>query len=297
MSNKHIAILSFLVVMLLGGCNPNAQWTTDDVRLNMYINTVSSGFVECVISTDKGAYYYVNCVPVQDDLDPVLPTNQKQFMMLALDSANLKYLQWRNQLLKDGEFNIAPFASHVLHYGETHQFFTGLKPETSYWIYAFVVNPETMMPGSKLSLITIETANQTAVNINFNYRVNGYWDYIYPLDHTGHVNANFPYIAATRDSLDIVKSGLTPVEYFYKWFDEQLGHPENIRYGVNVIENNGYTGEICFQNGHVYYTGIAAYDGYITYQTLYKFRWTGSYFKMYVSDNPTDNMFRNDQEW
>ena len=152
---KYPIALLFSIIMLCS-CDPEAKWETSDVDITINVQTVSAAFIRCEFKTNKEAYYLISCEPVVQDVDPM--SYQKQFMMLALDSANVKYLAWRHEQLLGGEFNIAPFSSHALQYGNVNHVFTLPEADTDYWIYAFVVNPSTMAPVGKLYLTTVHTA-------------------------------------------------------------------------------------------------------------------------------------------
>ena len=278
-----LMVIGALALIALA-CNPEAHWETKKVTVNMWVQNVSAGFADCIFFTDKEAYYLVAIEPVRKGFDPM--SQQKQFMQLALDSAYASYLSWRKKLLDAGEFNVAPFASHALQYGEVDYFFTGLKPDTKYWIYAFVVNPDKMTPAGKLYLETIQTAVESDLSVTFEYRVKGYWDYVYPLDDHGFIDNYFPYVGTTRDSLDIAAANQTPKEYFQAWLENLLDHPENanVLYGVKAVENDGWDGHIMFEQGHTYYTAISAFDGPVSQSNvIYKFTWNGEdteyYFK------------------
>ena len=278
-------------------CNPEAKWETKDVTLNMTVNTVSAGFIECSFSTDKDAYYLISIVEPWEDYNPV--TNQKQFMQLALDSAYADYLMWRNGLLREKEFNVAPFSSHSLHYGNTRHFFTGLLPDRDYWVFAFVVNPETLKPTGNLIIENIKTTEESVMEVHFDYRVKGSWDYIYPIDTTGKVQNRFPYIATTRDSLTLTEDSLFSEEgavlYFYFWCLERFFEPEkaNVTYGVHAVDNDGWQSSEMFQEGHTYYTAICGFDGSFKQMTIYRFVWTGEKCEFYYTDTMPQNIANN----
>lgn len=280
-----IFILCPFALVLCPSCDPEAPWTTKNVEINMSIKTVSAGFVECEFSTNKEAYFLINIEPVRKGYDPM--AHQKQFMTLVLDSANLEYLTWRNELLKAGEINIAPFASHTLNYGTVNRFFTNLEPQTSYWVYAFVVDPDKLQPAGKLFLATIKTTAESVVNVHFEYRVKGYWDYIYPVDSLGNIYSHFPYLALTADSQYIADETLTsPEEYFTYYFLDVMANNETdkIRYGVNAVLNDGINSSEMFEEGRTYYTAIVGFDGLIGNNVIYKFTWTGEDFEAYFKD-------------
>ena len=251
----------------------------------MDIKTVSAGFVECDFATSKNAYYFIDVVPARKGYNPM--NNQKQFMTLALDSANLNYLAWRHQLLEEGTTNIAPFSSFALQYGQIHHFFTALEPKTDYWVYAFVVNPDKLQPVGKLHLATVTTADTSSLNVHFEYRVKGRWDYIYPVDSTGNLYARFPYIAATRDSLTLDRLGVTPEEYFTDMFLAIMKNKQRdlILYGVKATHNDGEDSYMRFEEGHTYHTAIAGWDGVIGNNVIYTFTWTGDKFEKYFTDD------------
>lgn len=281
----RLMVIGWLAFLTLA-CNPDASWTTKDVSIQISPYTVSAGYVECAFSPDKDAYYLVACEPARKGVNPM--DNQKQFMTLALDSAYTEYIQWRYDLLKDGEFNIAPFASHCLQYGKIDKFFTNLKPNTDYWIFAFVVDPDKIQPAGKLFLQTVTTKAISVVDVHFDYRVRGYWDYIYPLNPDGKIVNKFPYLASTVDSaaLTDIWGGISPEDYFNDLFITiSESHDESyIHYGVTVVKNDGSGTSIPFEVNHTYYTAIVSYDGFMGNNVIYKFTWTGEDFEAYFTD-------------
>lgn len=284
-----VCILAVITV-LFPSCDPEARWETKDVNITMNLKNFSAGFVECDFATDKEAYYLIACQPVREGVNPM--EHQKQFMMLALDSANVEYLSWRNALLKQGEFNVAPFSSHALQYGAVNKLFTGLTRDTDYWIYAFVVNPETMEPAGQLYLMTVHTSTESRFDIHFAYRVKGLWDYTYPLDENGNINSHYPYIATTRDSAAM---GVTEEEILLdliEWIYNQFNEPDNtnVLYGVRAVENDGWQSSVAFEQDHTYYTCIADYDGMYDHCSIYKFVWTGDSCNYFFHDTDSANI-------
>lgn len=281
-------IVLAVVALCAASCNPDAKWTTKDVTVDINVYTVSAGYVECSFRPSDDAYYLIACEPARPGFDPLDPKNQKQFMTLALDSAEAEYLAWRYDLLKEGEFNIAPFASHCLQYGAIDHFFTSLEPNTNYWIYAFVVNPDKTEPAGKLFLKSITTTDHSVFDVHFEYRVQGYWDYIYPLNPDGKINNHFPYLAATVDSasLEEIWENTSPEEYFTDLFLNMAKNDPagNARYGVQVVKNDGWNSSEVFEQGHTYYTAIASFDGFVGNNVIYKFTWTGEDFAATFTD-------------
>ena len=290
--NSSILLLLIPYSLLLTpSCNPEARWETKDVEITMNVKNVSAGFVECDFKTNKEAYYYVNIIPVRAGYDPM--SQQKQFMTLELDEANMEYIRWRNILLQEGEFTVAPFASHSLQYGDVEYFFTGLDPDTDYWIYAFVVNPEKMEPVGKLNLVRVRTTEESTMDIHFSYRIKGAWSYIYPLDEKGNINTHFPYLSNTIDSLELKDLGYDdPIMYGVDWILYFFVHPEDadINYGVKAVCNDGWSTFTEFMEGHTYYTVISGFDGIYENSTLYKFTWTGESCRYLFYDTDSANI-------
>jgi hypothetical protein len=269
----------------------------DDVTIEMSAEIVSAGFIEYNFHPNKDAYYLISCMPANELVDPF--NHSKQFMILALDSANTAYIQWRNGLLREGEFNIAPFASHCLQYGPITHFFTNLTPDTDYWVFAFVVNPETLKPVGKLFIETVKTTAESIMDVHFDYRVRGIWDYIYPLDPDNKINSKLPYLASTVDSLNLAEiwGGITPEDYFNKLFTTiSESHDESsIHYGVTVVKNDGSGTSIPFEVNHTYYTAIVSYDGFMGNNVIYKFTWTGDNYEAYFTDEDNIAIYREDE--
>ena len=298
--NKTLSYILCFVLCTLSfvffSCDPEARWETENVDITISVKTVSAGFVECSFTTTKEAYFLIAIEEVREDYNPL--AHQKQFMMLALDSANREYINWRHDLLKEGEFNVAPFASHSLQYGSTDHFFTGLLPSVEYWIYAFVVDPSTFKPCGKLHLTRVQTTTESIMDVHFEYRVKGVWDYIYPMDSTGNVFGQFPYIATTRDSLELVEEAANntlisdPTVFFELWMLKRFASPEkaDIFYGVKAVENDGVGSHLFFEEGHTYYTGIGGFDGSFKQLAIYKFKWEGADTELYFHDTDSTNL-------
>ena len=297
---KGERILLFLSIFIfqfsIFSCNPEAPWSTQDVTIEMSAQNVSAGFIEYSFTPNKEAYYLISCMPANELVDPF--NHSKQFMILALDSANTAYIQWRNGLLREGEFNIAPFASHCLQYGPITHFFTNLTPDTDYWVFAFVVNPETLKPVGKLFIETVKTTAESIMDVHFDYRVRGIWDYIYPLDPDNKINNKLPYLAATVDSLNLAEiwGGITPEDYFNDLFTTISVSPdESIHYGVTVVKNDGSGTSIPFEVNHTYYTAIVSYDGFMGNNVIYRFHWTGADYEAYFTDEDNIAIYREDE--
>ena len=297
-TNHILSGLVFLSIFIFQfaftSCGSEAHYETDGVVVRMTIRNISAGFVECDFSTNKDAYYLIALCEPWEDYNPV--ANSKQFMQLALDSAYAEYLLWRNGLRRDKEFNVAPFSSHSLQYGEISHFFTGLIPDNDYWVFCFPVDPETMKPVGKLLLENIHTPLESTVDIRFGYRVRDVWDYIYPIDTTGQINARYPYIATTIDSAVIAQDTLDysgdPMIYFLNWEIHAFLYPDLITpyYGVKVIHNDGIQSSLVFEEGHTYYTGITGFDGLFKRMTVFKFKWTKG-CEYYFHDTDSTNLF------
>lgn len=281
-------------LLLAPSCSTEAKYETTGVEVKMDIKNISAGFVECDFSTNKDAYYLIGIMEPWEDYNPV--ANSKQFMQLALDSAYAEYLFWRNDLLREKEFNVAPFSSHSLQYGDVKHFFTGLFPDVSYWVFCFPVDPVAMKPAGSLLLTPIKTLEDSKMDIHFEYRVKGQWDYIYPVDSTGKIYEHFPYIATTRDSLTLAADSIytqnEAILYFVFWSLDQFTDPSQaeINYGVHAVKNDGFQSSEVFQEGHTYYTALSGYDGSFKQTTIYKFKWTGDSCDYYFHDTDSANI-------
>lgn len=281
-------LTTIAVCLLFASCNPEAVWETSDVHIEISDRMVSAGFVECAFSTNKDAYYFIDCVPYDSTLD--LKTHAKQFMTLALDSAYVMYLAWRHTLLSAGEANVAPFSSHVLQYGNVDHFFTFLDPNTDYLIYAFVVDPIRMEPVGKLFTLPVHTLDKTAIKVKFDYRIKGYWSYIYPVDTLGNIVQYYPYVTFTFDSLKAVEKGydvpeLYMIEKIMDMIDKKEDMEANVRHGVSVTDNEFLeNGDVYFEEGNKYYTAIVGCDGLKGNIVFYKFTWTGEDYEVYFKD-------------
>ena len=237
-------------------------------------------------STNREAFYLVSMQPAKEGINP--QEIAKTFMLLALDSAYLDYLRWRNEELQNLVPFVADFSSHSLQYGTTNRTFCYLQPDTDYWIFAFGVDPESNKPFGQLFLKTVTTKQKSVLTMDFQYRVRGEWDYVYPKDTTGEIISDVPWIGMTVDSASLRDEGeyRVPGEFFVQAFQAYYGikMDQMIFYGVVAHQNNGDYGGTSgtkFEEGHTYYSAFAILDGPISFPPpetrydIYRFTWHG----------------------
>lgn len=258
-------LAAMAVAACLTGCDTEADYSTSNVRLEMEIVQKSCGFIEAKFHTNKDAYYYISIEKVRDGVDPYEVENQ--FKTLALDYAYREYINWRYELLYDGVKHIASFSNHCLQYGDQDYFFTGLEEDTDYWVFAFVVNPETNSPSGKLILQTVRTEATSKLKMHFNYRVNDTWDFVYPIDESGVLTFVIPWLGETVDSVKLRDeiNAVSPGRYFAERFQVlRESEDRHVFYGMYAHNNDGEgdgTSDTFFEEGHTYYTAVASFDG------------------------------------
>ena len=168
MSFKFKKILPFLLLyvsMILVSCDTKVAYSTSNIEINIDITQVSAGFAEVTFSTNTQAYYLMSIQPVKDDVNP--HEIAKTFMMLALDSAYVDYLSWRNKQLQQMIPFVADFPSYALQYGTVEHCFTFLQPDTEYWVFAFAVDPKSNKPVGNLFCERIHTKANRDEEIKF----------------------------------------------------------------------------------------------------------------------------------
>ena len=293
--------LPIVLCVVFAACNPEVESHTKDVEISIDVEQVSAGFAQVRFSTNKEAFYLISIQPTKEGIDP--QKIAKTFMLLSLDSAYADYLYWRNKQLQQNIPFVADFSSHSLQYGDIKHFFTLLQPNTDYWVYAFVVDPRTNKPAGKLFVETITTDSVSRIPVQFEYRVDGYWDYIYPVDSTGAIISTIPWVGETMDSITIREGGWrVPGEYFFDRFKNVYYEDyERILYGIYAHENNGVgdgTSTTHFKEGTTYYTAMAALDAPLVFPlprniyNIYRFTWMGDSTNLYFK--PVQSM---DGEW
>lgn len=275
-----------LFAVVLCSCDPNAKAYTKRIEIDINVQNISAGFVQVEFSTNRETFYLISIQKAQEDVDP--QEFAKTFMLLALDSAYLDYLHWRNDELQKHTPFVADFSSHSLQYGTTNRTFCFLQPDTDYWIFAFGVDPDTNKPFGKLFLQTVTTKSESVLSMDFQYRVLGEWDYVYPKDTAGNIISDVPWIGLTVDSAELrtLEDCRVPGEFFVQAFQAYYGIKidQMVSYGVVAHQNNGdYTGTTYtkFEEGHTYYSAFAIMDGPISFPPpetiydIYRFTWHG----------------------
>ncbi|MDD5892439.1 MAG: hypothetical protein PUC72_07910, partial [Bacteroidales bacterium] len=133
----------------------------------------------------------------------------------------------------------------------------------------------------------------------FKYRINDTWDYVYPLDETGKINPNIPWVGETIDSL-VLRNEINPVTPGYYFIDRmnilREDDSTNIFYGMYAHNNDGFgdgSSTTEFEEGHTYYTAMASFDGPIILEgeyknyAIYKFTWTKGMKRVFTKEDDT----------
>lgn len=297
--SKVLVLCSLFLLCSLAACNPEEiPASTNNVEISIDVQKVSAGYAHVTFSTNKRAFYLIGIQAAQADVDPQKVA--KHFMLMALDRAYVDYLYWRNQQLQQLTPFIADFASHSLQYGTVDQFFTFLDTDQDYWVYAFVVDHTSNKPAGRLFYQTIHTNDSSLIPIDFHYRVEGAWDYVYPMDSMGEIHSHIPWVGETIDSLTLRQQGWnSPGEYFFHRFTQQYENPDSpVNYGIAAKENDGegdHTSNIKFEIGKTYYTGMATLDAPLVYPLpehvydIYRFTWQGDTTNIYLTPADTLN--------
>ncbi|MGN0186909.1 MAG: hypothetical protein ACI392_04090 [Paludibacteraceae bacterium] len=276
----------------LCSCDPNAKAYTKHIVIDIDVQNISAGFVQVESRTNREAFYLISIQQAQENVNP--QEIAKTFMLLALDSAYLDYLKWRNGELNKHTPFVADFASHSLQYGTTNRTFCFLQPDTDYWIFAFGVDPNSNKPFGQLFLKTITTKQTSVLTMDFQYRVRGEWDYVYPKDTTGEIISDVPWVGMTIDSIVLRETNCrVPGEFFVQTFQTYYDYKlDIISYGVVAHQNNGNsegTTYTKFEEGHTYYSAFAILDGPITFPPaetkydIYRFTWYGDSTDLYFT--------------
>ena len=289
---KILPLLLLGISMIFLACNTKVPYSTSNVEIQIDVTQVSAGFAEVTFSTNTQAYYLMSIQPVKDDVDP--QKIAKTFMMLALDSAYVDYLYWRNKQLQQMVPFVADFPSYALQYGTVKHCFTFLEPDTEYWIFAFAVDPNSNKPIGNLFCERIHTEANRDIEMQFEYRVRGSWTYIYPLDSMGNIISTIPWAGELVDSLTIRKLGYErPGLYFFDRLQEIFQRDySRVLFGVyvheNTEDNKGYSLSR-FEVGKTYYAGMAVLDVPLVFPLsvdaydIYRFTWMGDSTKLYFT--------------
>ncbi|MBQ7531422.1 MAG: hypothetical protein IJT12_06910 [Paludibacteraceae bacterium] len=291
-----VLLISLFILALtsLSSCNPEAKAVSGlDVEIKMSPVIVSSGFMQVTFEPNKEAYYHIGIIPAEQAPDTSNSYNVRTFMALMLDKAYADYLYWRSDLLEQGTPYVAEFPTHSLQYGKVEHCFTLLEPDKDYMIFAFVVDAKTNKPDGRLFTYYLSTEAESVFEdaMQFEYRVRGYWDYVYPVSIYGDIMSWVPWVGATIDSLMLVETDyLNPLDFFVQTFHEYMQYQENdrIHFGIYAHNNDGIgdgSSMTFFDEGHTYYTGVAMMDGYLSSSAsaIYKFRWEGEKTQLFFT--------------
>ena len=304
--NKRSYVVRYAVCSILAcamialvACNPEAKAVSGPkVEIRIEPIFISSGCMRISFTSSQEAYFYVGVIPAAEAPDTTQATSVRAFMNRKLDVAYADYLYWRYDILEQEVPYVAEFATHSLQYSKVDYTFPLLTPNTNYMIYAFVVDAKSNKPDGRLFVQFVSTEQKSMfADTRFEYRVRGYWDYIYPLSANGDIYSYAPWVGMTADSAELAQemqemSYVQPYssakDYFLDIFGTYKAYDvtSRILYGIYVHKNDGVgdgSSSTLFEHGHTYYTALALMDGYLDKETItiYKFHWddeTTSYF-------------------
>lgn len=280
---KSAGIILMGVLLLLCGvsCTTKSKFHLIGVEFDIQINEITRGYIHTSFYPSTVAYYVTGCMPVNDEYDPVEKSGQ--FMTLMVDSLYQDYLKWRYDYLKNQEDFIADFASHSLQYGDSEKYFQNLKPDTDYWVYAFVVDPYSKEPFDNLWLQTVHTDSLLTYSVYFDTRVQGSYFYLYPRSSEGGpIVEDVPYTGMVVDSLDVIDnhslkhSSIVSQLQFYSDMEYSMA----VNYGIlsqityTGVRQINYSGK--WTDGHDYFIIMGELQGGIFNRTYYRFRYDAS---------------------
>lgn len=289
MKSKILMILP-VFMLLMATCNTKAPYKIKKVSVDFQVLEVGAGYATVKTSTSGYAYYTTGICEL--DSNQALPyTDEHHFMTMCLDELYIWYLTWRHDLLEQGVPYIASFDDHALTYGTVTHNISRLVPGQTYFIYGFVVDPKLREPVGNLYYKTFTCSDSSNRWVNFDYRVDHSWDFVYPLDMTDEIYSSHPYMVSTVSQRDLLKyfgsdtvgtdGHNKPAWYFYNEMLEYYytsSDDDKICYGVYTMNHNTLMVDsdfIAFEPGETYYTGIFSADGMLKCDKfqVYKFTW------------------------
>lgn len=282
MANRtKIFILSSLVLAALAAsCSKDAVYNILNVSIKNEIDDISRGHIHASFTPNRDAWYMTGLLEKSDEYNP--EKYPDHFMVLMLDSLYREYLDWRYEYLKDEVPYIADFASHSLNYGNTEKNFEGLKPDTDYWLYSFVVDPESNSHVGELFLNTVHTLDKSSFgNIFFSAQIVDQAINAYVLDKKGgSIKDKVPFLFEMIDSValrDSYPEG--PVEDAIQNYQEEMYDLYKqydlinwvVSYGKISIDWSEY-----LENNETLYLALGVVDAGLSNKTCYKFKWDSS---------------------
>lgn len=261
--------LYILLALTLTACNPDAKYFTDKVKIDIEMTQYSASYAHVEFKTSRECYYLVGVENIDNEN---IVEHPEHYMALAVDSAYVSYLEWRHSYLQKGVPYIADFQSHALLYCNSAKQFYPLKPGTEYWVYAFVVNPDTKAPVGELFKQRIRTRAVSEIDMHCDFRIDGTWFYTYPKNSQGNIVDYCPYFSSdvTDDWLQECAGGDVN-----KYLNEFLSNPETwpwlSLWGVDVFNDAEFETMV---EGVTYHHIACSLDGAIANVVHYKYVYT-----------------------
>lgn len=287
--NIYTVIFCTLLFTLVS-CDPEAVYNLKNVKIDINVSRLSSGYAYVTYHTSKPAYFVIG---IEKMSNQDIINHPSQYMTLVMDSVYIDYVQWRHSYLKDGEENIAGFSSHSLEYSSSMERFYPLDEDSDYWLYAFVVDPNTKQPVGNLVKQKLHTMKKVESEVHCNIRMDGSWLYTYPKGRSGLINDYCPYFWTTISDESLQESFHGSAREFLREFFKSVdqSYYKNVSsFGVDVYND----AEIeYFKVNEDYHFISCTLDGEIGNMVHYKFTYNGietMFEKRYPDDNIEENI-------
>ena len=291
---KTTIFITAIISLLCISCSEQSPYYIRNTRIDINVNLVSAGIIQVEFVPNKEAFYYFGITELeQDQTEPY--DDENQFMEKVLNRAYSNYMDWRYEQNEKGAPYIASFADHTLAYGRTDKYFINLKPDTRYFIYAFIVDPQDQQYKGQLFSTVVTTTVKSEIDAYFDMTIDRDWDFVYPLNSKGEVVSVVPYKVSIIDKNTIMEhfAGDT-FDYFHKpaWYflfnvftdstgtdSIKISNPLENSFGVSCRQHDGSDPRIItFQENETYYAAICSADGLYQHESLiiYRFTWEGN---------------------
>ncbi|MCQ2184502.1 MAG: hypothetical protein MJY62_03725 [Bacteroidales bacterium] len=207
---KRYAILIFAAaIALISSCDYKQEISRKPTRIAFSVYTVQSNYADIYLTPEDDRVFYTANIIRKDEFEAAMKKMSEQvFMEKYLDSARAFYNNWRRINVAPEERYVATFEDYMMHYSTTLKYFTNLKPETDYFVYAFCVDTDRMIPLGELQKFYLRTPpiSSEAVDFQMHFLVkenNGIVSYYVKPITNGHLSRT-PYVAAivSAETLD-----------------------------------------------------------------------------------------------
>lgn len=173
---KRFLVIAVLLAAAVA-CSYEQKISYKATALHVALDVIKSNYILVSVQPDNDKVFYL-IAPVKrtayDECTQKMGKSDEYVMQAIIDSSRAYYNTWLGYAIRPDDKYIATFQDLMLYYAAQSRYFTGLTPDTEYYLCTFCVHPDKQIPIGSLSKTYFKTPaigiEQSDMTFDFMFR-------------------------------------------------------------------------------------------------------------------------------